>query len=123
MSDRFTIVFAGDICGLTFNPVAEHGTRFGRVVGTSVGDALENEQKLAAFMTRNGFATGHGDTFADLLVEFEWQIEELRARARAKTKLPLCWGCEGNPSDENDPCDVCGLSSREALVTPAPEQS
>lgn len=34
-------------------------------------------EELAAFMVRNGFATGHGDTFEDLLQELEWQITDL----------------------------------------------
>ena len=32
--------------------------------------------KLAAWMMRQGYATGHGDTVEDLLKELEWQIEE-----------------------------------------------
>ncbi len=40
------------------------------------------EKKLADWMIANGFATGHGDTFDDLLRELEWQIKELRAQKR-----------------------------------------
>lgn len=36
--------------------------------------------KLAAWMIENGFATGHGDTMADLLGELSWQIKELREK-------------------------------------------
>lgn len=36
-------------------------------------------KRLAEWMVQNGFATGHGDTFEDLLSELKWQIEELRA--------------------------------------------
>lgn len=43
--------------------------------------SVSPEEELAAFMIRNGFATGHGDTFADLLGELEWQVKELRASA------------------------------------------
>jgi len=43
-------------------------------------------ETVAAWMCRNGFATGHGDTLPDLLGELEWQIEELRtARPVAKS--------------------------------------
>ena len=35
-------------------------------------------ERLASWMIENGFATGHGDTFEDLLDELRWQIEELR---------------------------------------------
>ena len=37
-------------------------------------------EQLAAWMIHHGFATGHGDTFDDLLAELAWQIEELRGR-------------------------------------------
>ena len=37
------------------------------------------EQLLADWMLRNSFATGHGDTFEDLLAELQWQVDELRA--------------------------------------------
>lgn len=37
---------------------------------------------LATWMIENGFATGHGDTLADLLRELTWQIKELRTLAR-----------------------------------------
>lgn len=34
--------------------------------------------KLSNWMTANGFATGHGDKFDDLLSELAWQVAELR---------------------------------------------
>ena len=37
----------------------------------------EREQ-LAQWMIAHSFATGHGDTFADLLKELTWQVAELR---------------------------------------------
>ena len=37
--------------------------------------------KLANWMLTNGFATGHGDTFDDLLAELDKQVEELRTDA------------------------------------------
>ena len=43
-----------------------------------VESASEREQ-LAQWMIAHSFATGHGDTFADLLKELEWQVAELRA--------------------------------------------
>ena len=33
-------------------------------------------EKVARWMIRNGYATGHGDTIEDLLDELEWQIAE-----------------------------------------------
>ena len=47
-----------------------------------VADAERN--KLAAWMMRQGYATGHGDTVEDLLKELEWQIAEREREACAK---------------------------------------
>ena len=41
--------------------------------------------KLAAWMIKHGYATGHGDSTEDLLKEFEWQIEE-----RIKNEREAC---------------------------------
>ena len=38
--------------------------------------AAAEREKLAAWMMRQGYATGHGDSTEDLLKELEWQIEE-----------------------------------------------
>ena len=38
--------------------------------------AAAERNKLAAWMIKRGYATGHGDTIEDLLKELEWQIEE-----------------------------------------------
>jgi len=48
-----------------------------------VADA--KREKLAAWMMRQGYATGHGDTVEDLLKELEWQIEE-----RIKNEREAC---------------------------------
>lgn len=41
-------------------------------------------EKLAQWMIRNGYATGHGDTIEDLLQELEWQVVEKEREACAK---------------------------------------
>ena len=41
----------------------------------------EERESVAAWMIRQGFATGHGDTLADLLSELAWQIDELEVAA------------------------------------------
>ena len=47
--------------------------------------AIETErEKVAAWMMRQGYATGHGDTTEDLLREAEWQIRESEREACAK---------------------------------------
>ena len=38
--------------------------------------AAAEREKVAAWMMRQGYATGHGDSTEDLLKELEWQIEE-----------------------------------------------
>ena len=38
--------------------------------------AAAEREKVARWMIRNGYATGHGDTIEDLLDELEWQIAE-----------------------------------------------
>lgn len=44
------------------------------------GESPEHN-KLAAWMINNGFATGHGDTYDDLLEELTTQVQELRDAA------------------------------------------
>lgn len=39
---------------------------------------MNETEQLANWMIENRFATGHGDTHADLLKELTWQIQELR---------------------------------------------
>jgi len=44
----------------------------------------EEREKVAAWMMARGYATGHGDTIEDLLVELEWQVRESEREACAK---------------------------------------
>ena len=46
--------------------------------------AAVERNKLAAWMMRQGYATGHGDSTEDLLKELEWQIAEREREACAK---------------------------------------
>ena len=46
--------------------------------------AAAEMEKVAAWMIRNGYATGHNDTVEDLLKELEWQIAERAIRARGE---------------------------------------
>jgi hypothetical protein len=41
----------------------------------------DEKQQLLAWMIQHSFATGHGDTFEDLLKQLTWQWEELRTKA------------------------------------------
>jgi len=42
---------------------------------------MSDKEKLAQWMIRSGYATGHGDTIEDLLQELDWQIAENLNRA------------------------------------------
>ena len=53
-------------------------TRFAALV------AAAERNKLAAWMIKHSYATGHGDTVEDLLKELEWQIAEREREACAK---------------------------------------
>ena len=44
--------------------------------------AAAEREKVAAWMMRQGYATGHGDTIEDLLKELDWQIDERIAAER-----------------------------------------
>ena len=44
--------------------------------------AAAESRKVAAWMIRNNYATGHGDSVEDLLKELEWQVAERAIRAR-----------------------------------------
>ncbi len=50
--------------------------------------SVEAREKLAAWMIEHSFATGHGNTIDDLLIELSWQVRELRARAALKGPTP-----------------------------------
>lgn len=45
---------------------------------------MSDKEKLAQWMIRSGYATGHGDSVEDLLKELEWQIAEREREACAK---------------------------------------
>ena len=49
--------------------------------------AAAEREKVAAWMTRQGYATGHGDTIEDLLKELEWQIRERERNACAELAM------------------------------------
>jgi F0F1-type ATP synthase alpha subunit len=56
-----------------------------RVNTDDLGRMLAAErEKVAAWMMRQGYATGHGDTVEDLLQELDWQVREQEREACAK---------------------------------------
>ena len=63
--------------------------------------AAAERNKLAAWMMRQGYATGHGDSIEKLLEELEWQIEErIKNEREACAKL-----CEANDKSTH-PADL-----------------
>ena len=46
--------------------------------------AAAEREKVARWQIGSGYATGHGDTIEDLLVELEWQVRESEREACAK---------------------------------------
>ena len=59
----------------------------------AAGAAAERE-KVAAWMIQRSYATGHGDTTEDLLVELEWQVRESEREACAKVCDDKAMYCE-----------------------------
>ena len=66
----------------TTTPVVALGVSWEQVQRFAALVAAAEREKLAAWMMRQGYATGHGDTIEDLLKELEWQIEERIAAER-----------------------------------------
>src|SRR5208337_3346727 len=71
-----------------FEQCSEHDLGSFRIwdkVGNAAAEARGRE-KLAQWMMQHSFATGHGDTLADLLKELDWQVAALRNPAKEKEK-------------------------------------
>ena len=65
--------------------------------------AAAERNKLAAWMMRQGYATGHGDTTEDLLKELDWQIEErIRNEREACAKVLFDYAERGDLSDSDE---------------------
>ena len=72
-------------------------------------------EHLAQWMLRNSFSTGHGDDFASLLDELEWQVAELRARRERPVCDPTAhdWsGWRELPNGNGEQvCGRCGIGA------------
>ena len=81
----------------TTTPVVALGVSWEQVQRFAALVAAAERNKLAAWMMRQGYATGHGDTIKDLLKELEWQIKERERSACAKVVEDYCgaWNDEG----------------------------
>jgi hypothetical protein len=49
------------------------------------GEEPADKDALAKWMIEHSFATGHGETIADLLEELSWQVRKLRERNQSET--------------------------------------
>lgn len=59
-------------------------------VRVMVEKAVETERESCAqWMMAKGYATGHGDTVANLLTELEWQVREQERNACAQMVEPV----------------------------------
>lgn len=65
--------------------------------GYVVVRASDGLEEICAWAILNSFATGHGDTLADVLTELSWQIAEIRSCARLTVR---CVNAAGLPSGE-----------------------
>ena len=73
--------------------------------------AKHEREKLAAWMMRQGYATGHGDTVEDLLKELEWQIEE-RIRNEREACAKVCDVLAVHPEYASDITKVAAQAIR-----------
>lgn len=60
--------------------------------------AAHEREKVAKWMIRKGYATGHGDTTEDLLAELEWQVAEREREACARVAEAYEPRCDACPS-------------------------
>ena len=54
----------------------------------------DDKEVFAEWMMRSGYATGHGETMADLLEELDWQITEMVQYAAAAERESCAKVCE-----------------------------
>jgi hypothetical protein len=74
----------GNICDSADDKDAEiNSDRMAHKLAAFVQQEIARAQvsQLADWMMANSFATGHGDSFEDLLKELTWQVKELRSQA------------------------------------------
>ena len=77
-----------------------------------IADAVAAErEKLAAWMMRQGYATGHGDTTEDLLKELDWQIDE-RIAAEREACAAVCDVLAVHPEYASDITKVAAQAIR-----------
>ena len=87
----------------TTTPVVALGVSWEQVQRFAALVAAAEREKLAAWMMRQGYATGHGDSTEDLLKELEWQIEEsVRNEREACAKVLFDYAERDDLSDSDE---------------------
>ena len=72
---------------------------------------LAEREKLAAWMIKHSYATGHGDNIEDLLKELEWQIDE-RVRNEREACAKVCDVLAVHPEYASDITKVAAQAIR-----------
>ena len=95
MSDLETVIFDA-LYREGFSKAGRTGDLTKRLA-KAIAVAIETPplERLAQWMIANSFATGHGDTFEELLSELEWQVREIRDRLAQQKE-----GARNNPRPE-----------------------
>lgn len=75
-------------------PFSEKQARLELIGRVLIQVQAEARELLAAWMIENSFATGHGDTFEDLLRELTWQVAEIRAAKKLAMEPRLILRCQ-----------------------------
>lgn len=57
---------------------------------------MSEKETVALWMMAHGFATGHGDSVADMLIELAWQIDERVERAIDTERVAFANLCNKN---------------------------
>ena len=73
--------------------------------------AAAEREKVAQWMMRQGYATGHGDSIEKLLEELEWQIEE-RIRNEREACAKVCDVLAVHPEYASDITKVAAQAIR-----------
>lgn len=78
-------------------------------------EAIQRE-KLVRWMMQHGYATGHGDSIEELLIELKWQINErisILAAAEREACAALCDKISDEDGFEGGYADRCAAAIRE----------
>lgn len=78
-------------------------------------EAIQRE-KLVRWMMQHGYATGHGDSIEELLIELKWQINErisILAAAEREACALVCDRIAEEERYEEEQAELCAFAIRE----------